>query len=71
MSIREITEPIINVHPKECVFAPGAVDSIVAGAPPLKNEAEVIDYLAKAIRAHEIYCPHEGIDRRAEFGAPT
>ncbi len=71
LGIREIVETVIRNHPSDCVFAPGAVDAIMAGLPPETHhltEWGVVDYLDHAIRAQEIYCPHEGIDRRRDFG---
>lgn len=73
-NVREIIETVIRNHPQDCIFAPGAVDRVVIGAwklGPKATEAELLDYLSGAIGKEEIYCPHEGIDRRAEFGINT
>ena len=69
ISIREIVETVIRNHPRECIFATGAVDRIVADAVPFAHSKhECITYIAEAVRREEVYCPHEGIDRRAECG---
>lgn len=62
--IREIVELVIKQHPKECIFHPDAVHNIVSNMPLYRSNDELIDYLASAVREQEIYCPHEGIDRR-------
>jgi len=73
-SIREIIATTIANHPKDCVFRPDAVEGAVQW---LKENSHleldgsssesIIDELIKAIQSQEIYCPHEGIDRRQEY----
>ncbi len=65
--IREIVQTAIRNHPPACQFVPNVVDRIMDSAPPLYGADEAIEWIVAAIKAHEIYCPHEGIDRRAEF----
>jgi len=69
--ISEIVRTSIRCHPKECVFTPDAVEKIVAKW-EASNFIDIYsfgadDFLAEAIMAEEIYCPHEGIDRRQEY----
>jgi len=68
VNIREVVEMVIRNHPKECIFTPNAVGIIISGSLHCKNTEEIIDYLEEAIQKQEIYCPHEKIDRRKEFG---
>jgi hypothetical protein len=71
---RQIAELVIFDHTRKgpCLFAPTAVDDI-ADAAVLASATDpclqsVQAAMVTAIEAAEIYCPHEGIDRRAEFG---
>ncbi len=67
--LKDIVITTMRNHPRDCIFAPGAIERIVAGAPSQDYyDFGVVDYLEKAFKAEEIYCPHEGIDRREEFG---
>jgi hypothetical protein len=70
--IRDIVLIAMNNHPKNCIFAPNAVEKIIAaGIKTIRvSEDEKIleDALVVAFEENEIYCPHEGIDRRKEFG---
>ena len=71
---RRIAQSVIENHMAAgpCLFAPMAVDRIVAEvsvkAKFCIRQQEISEALIGAIQAQEIYCPHEGIDRRAEFG---
>lgn len=71
---RQIARTVIDLHKSrgECEFAPNAVDDVAAEVltkvVDRSDEAAVIDAMEEAIKRTEIYCPHEGIDRRAEFG---
>lgn len=73
---REIAELVIAEHMRRgpCLFAPTAADDIadaamkVADPRGLDCSPAVIDAIEGAVINSEIYCPHEGIDRRAEFG---
>ncbi len=71
MVIREVIRTAILCHPKNCVFTPDAIESIIVKwkASGFRDVYEfgAEDFLAKAIMAEEIYCPHEGIDRREEY----
>lgn len=67
---REIVKTVLHNHPRDCIFNPGAVDRIVEHTPVGLSKDELIEYLVHAIEAEEIYCPREGIDRRAECGWP-
>lgn len=69
-SLVEIVDTIFANHPRDCVFAPGARERIIAHVESHSRmgiRIEVIDLLEAAFKPEEIYCPHEGIDRRAEF----
>lgn len=72
--IIELVDCMFRIHPPECVFAPGARERIIAALEAAATgggrEASLIA-LATAFRAEEVYCSHEGIDRRAEFGLAT
>lgn len=68
---REIAMLVIDQHMRQgpCLFSPTAVDDIAAAACAAADASgDVIWALVRAIEDAEIYCPHEGIDRRAEFG---
>ena len=72
-SIAQIAKTTILCHPKCCIFTPNAVENIVAKWDALKISGDqnyspiMIDFLEHAIKAEEIYCPHEGIDKRSEY----
>lgn len=66
--VDEIVTTVFRNHPKHCIFAPGACERVIARTPANLTHDELLDYLEFAIRAEEIYCPHEGIDRREEHG---
>jgi hypothetical protein len=73
--IRNIVETTLRNHPPDCIFHPNAVDNvikkvlgksfIVSAEGPIGITLE--DFLVEAIEAEEIYCPHEGIDRREAY----
>lgn len=71
---QEIARLVIRHHTSmgPCLFAPAAVgdiaDAALAAAERDPSPRAVQAALVTAIEAAEIYCPHEGIDRRAEFG---
>jgi hypothetical protein len=71
--IEEIVRTTIFNHPKNCIFTPDAVERVTAkwNAANFRDiyEFGAQDFLADAIMAEEIYCPHEGIDRRQEYYA--
>lgn len=70
----DIAETVIRFHTErgECLFAPTAILDIAdAGYKAFqagKKPPAIMDALVAAVEAAEIYCPHEGIDRRAELG---
>lgn len=65
-SIREIVETTMAIHPKDCVFAPDAIENICEFVSARNNygEQHLIDLITEGFKRNEIYCPHEGIDRR-------
>jgi hypothetical protein len=71
--IAEIVRITIFNHPPECVFAPNAVENIIAKwrvsnlSGDQSYSPALLYFLEDAIMAEEIYCPHEGIDRRSEY----
>lgn len=71
---REVAALVIADHMRKgpCLFAPTAVDDVAdaacAAALVNPNPEAVILAIVAAFEAAEIYCPHEGVDRRAEFG---
>lgn len=71
--IETIIQTVIANHPKDCIFHPDTVKNVVAlvEARNPQTAKDLINLLSDAITAHEIYCPHEGIDRRKEFGIGT
>jgi hypothetical protein len=75
--LREIISTTLRNHPRECVFVPDAAERIEARAlellfkdvgsrsePAERYTPHWVDAVAQAILEHEVYCPHEGIDRR-------
>lgn len=73
--LRTVVQEVMDKHPKDCIFTPNAVENIVASVmaerlsdPRYWYSPSWVLSLERAFRAEEIYCPHEGIDRRAEFG---
>jgi hypothetical protein len=67
--LRWIINRVVEMHPKDCVFAPDIVDLILADIPKDEtDEAKLVDLIEAGFRKYEIYCPHEGIDKRKEWG---
>jgi len=71
----ELVEEFLQMHPAECVFeldapmkiftrlmAAGFYHGIQGLAP------ERLEEFRECWQLSEIYCPHEGIDRRSEYG---
>jgi len=66
---------VLTLHPAECVFeldAPRKIVQRLSGKTvnwwiKMENREE----FRACWEASEIYCPHEGIDRRAELGIKT
>lgn len=75
---REMAALVIDIHTARgpCLFSPTAIEDIAGAAIAAEIDAVceqhlreiVLDALEEAVKAAEIFCPHEGIDRRAEFG---
>lgn len=59
-------------HPPDCVFAPNAVENIIEYVARETNlgetgHSELVNRLVEGFELNEIYCPHEGIDRRDQY----
>ncbi len=74
--IRDVVCTALHCHPRDCVFDPNALDNIMAkfaqryGSDSVHPyDLGILDFLAEAIQFEEIYCPHEGIDRRDAYYA--
>lgn len=67
---RQIAELFVWEHEKlGCMFAPTVIQDMAAAAMSASAERKsTIDAMVQVAGPAEIYCPHEGIDRRAEFG---
>lgn len=68
-NISEIVRIALYNHPKDCIFTENAYEMIIVeleSDPELfaHGESILIDKIEEAIRRQEIYCQHEGIDRR-------
>ena len=68
---------VLRMHPTECVFELDAPHKIferlsvktrAEWLPFFGYTAEKHDEFKRAWQLSEIYCPHEGIDRRNEYG---
>jgi len=73
-NIAEIVRTAIHNHSKRgCVFTPNAVENVIAkwNGANFRDVYEFLaeDFLVEAIGEEEIYCPHEGIDKRSEYYA--
>jgi len=71
--LEDLVDCCFQNHPADCIFAPGARERIIErmrklGDPLERYTPSYVDEFERAFKAEEIYCPHEGIDRRAEFG---
>jgi hypothetical protein len=66
---------VLALHPADCVFesdAPRKIVQRLSGKTALWwIKPENREEFRKCFTASEIYCPHEGIDRRAELGIET
>jgi hypothetical protein len=68
---------VLSLHDWQCVFELGAPQRIVERL-SVRTQGQWLDGMARDRAVHEefrrcfvlseIYCPHEGIDRRAEYG---
>lgn len=68
-TVREIVVTTIKNHKPPCLFAPNAADHIVGRImKEATDQASFFDVCESALKEVEIFCPHEGIDRRAEYG---
>lgn len=75
-------QELLDTHPKDCIFEDNAAQKITdrlkaAGITHQKHIWGDIDFeiqlekFRNCVIASEIYCPHEGIDRRSEYGIVT
>ena len=64
LPLDKFVDELFARHPKECIFLKGAKERILAALPANAKHEDVYPLADK----EEIYCPYEGIDRRAEFG---
>ena len=67
-NIEEIIKIVIANHPKDCIFHPDIVQNVIAIVEAINPQTTegLINVLETAIGQNEIYCPHEGIDRRSK-----
>ena len=72
-NIEEIINIVIANHPKDCIFHPDIVQNVMAVVKAINPQTTdgLINVLETAITNNEIYCPHEGIDKRKEFDLGT
>jgi len=73
LNLEDIIKTVIANHPKDCIFHPDTVKNVMAIVKAINPQTidGLINVLETAIVNNEIYCPHEGIDRRKEFGIAT
>lgn len=66
--LSDVIETVIRNH--GCVFAPGAKERVLdrLTMEPAPDSVALINQMTELLKAEEIYCPREGIDRRAEWG---
>ena len=78
--LRTVIEITIANHPKDCIFGPDPVDGAMQWLedhgpfllkPNQRLSDSLLDRLIEAIQLQEIYCPHEGIDRRQDVNASS
>ena len=70
----EDVRDVLKKHHWECIFELNAPIHIVKRVKQLDvnmNEREFLNEFQKCYTLSEIYCPHENIDRRAEYGIKT
>lgn len=69
INLRDIIRTTLRNHPADCLFAEDAENKIFEQCEPFINQEPelLIDTIVCAIKSQEIYCPHEGIDRREEY----
>lgn len=71
-ALKGIIATVLYNHTRRgCLFAPGARERIFTTAAALWDKldaGQAIGLLDELFKGEEIYCSHEGIDRRAEFG---
>lgn len=69
-----IAQMVIKEHLSkgECLFIPDAVSFMAKAAEEAFQASNTNDAamnaMIEAVHEAEIYCPHEGVDRRAHFG---
>lgn len=66
--VYEIVRLVIAEHPKDCIFDDNALekatDEVLTKVTDWMDYAQVTALFEDAIQGQELYCPHEGIDRR-------
>lgn len=71
-TLREIAQIVIDDHMAKgpCLFEQNAANNIALAVfdSLIFTQDVVIDRMVEAVKAAEIYCPHEEVDRRAEYG---
>jgi len=69
--IENVASTVISRHALECVFEEDAITKItdeffrVIEKDPVLCIDVFYDLMVRCIQKYEVYCPHEGIDRRA------
>ena len=73
----DLVVEFLQMHPAECVFeldAPMQIFTRLMAAGFYTTQEMTMDRMPEfreCWQLSEIYCPHEGIDRRSEFGMET
>lgn len=62
--LRAIISFTLRNHPKDCIFTENAEEKIFERCKGYINQDDLIDKLEQAFFEAEVYCPHEGIDKR-------
>lgn len=63
-AIKDIVMSVLNNHPKDCEFIFDAANYIISEGLKAGDADSLLTILEDAFKECEIYCPHEGIDRR-------
>lgn len=72
--IEEMVDTIFRNHPEDCFFTPNARENIIKKLKEYTynnhsmSQKEFAKAVDTAFKDEEVYCPHENIDRREEFG---
>ena len=74
----ELVEEMLQLHDVHCIFeldAPMQIfNRLTAAGLYTSNDLDSYQSMVKfkeCFKLSEIYCPHEGIDRRSEYGMET